>query len=89
MAAIAAGRERLGRALDFGADRFGIDQADRMLDRLEEQFRLLAAQPRSGRVCAALQSKATSSFTGSHPLVYGSSGYGMDGQDPSRLKSEL
>lgn len=33
----------------YGAQRFGIDQADRMLDRFEAEFRRLAAQPRSGR----------------------------------------
>lgn len=33
----------------YGAQQFGIEQANRLLDRLEVQFRLLAAQPHGGR----------------------------------------
>jgi toxin ParE1/3/4 len=80
----------------FSADRFGTEQADRMLERLEEQFRLLAAQPRSGRARDDVRPGLRSVAIESYLIFYRVSSPGVriiriwhGRQDPSRLKSEL
>jgi toxin ParE1/3/4 len=61
-----AATEDVDDAWDYTAERWSIDQADSLLDRFEEKFRLLSRFPETGRaregLAPGLRSLASSGF---------------------------
>ena len=80
----------------YGAERFGVDQANRMLDRFEAEFRRLAGQPRSGRQRDEIKPGLRSVPLENYLILYRIVSPGIriirvwDGrQNPSRLAREI